>query len=320
VARLGSRRREVPLRDGSHAGTDTKIWREVCELGAATRALAEVQGSTVQSEVAIIVDHEAWWACSLDAHPTVDVRYPDQARAWHAAFTRAGITMDVVPRDADLSRYRVVVAPTLYLVDDATAAALADFAAGGGQLIVTYFSGIVDEHDHIRLGGYPGAFRELLGVRTEEFFPLAEAQTVRLDTGWTASVWTELVHLTGAEAVASYAVGPAGGPLPGVPAVTHRETGAGGAWYVATLLDEAATAALADRVATAAGVNRLAGASRDVEVVRRARPECTYLFVINHGATEAKVEAAGFDLLTGRRHGPVATVPAGAVAVIREDA
>ena len=101
---------------------------------------------------------------------------------------------------------------------------------------MTYFSGIVDEHDHIRLGGYPGAFRELLGIRVEEFTPLREGEQVH---GWTtdrsADVWSEHLHLAGAEAVASYV----DGPVPGVPAVTRHAHGEGTAWYLATRLDQA---------------------------------------------------------------------------------
>ena len=87
----------------------------------------------------------------------------------------------------------------------------------GGTLLVTYWSGIVDEHDHVWLGGYPGAFREVLGVRAEEFFPLREGERVSLDDGASADQWTELLHLDGAKAVSSYV----DGALAGVPAVTQ---------------------------------------------------------------------------------------------------
>ena len=65
-----------------------------------------------------------------------------------------------------------------------TAAAAARLRRGRRRTrLVTYFSGIVDEHDHVRLGGYPGAFRDLLGVRVEEFAPLLPGRSVTLDDG-----------------------------------------------------------------------------------------------------------------------------------------
>ena len=97
-------------------------------------------------------------------------------QALHRALSAPGVAVDIVHPDADLSGYRLVLVPTLYLVTDAAAAPLAAAVeARRPPSLVTYFSGIVDEHDHIRLGGYPGAFRDLLGVRVEEFFPLLPA-------------------------------------------------------------------------------------------------------------------------------------------------
>jgi beta-galactosidase len=178
-------------------------------------------------------------------------------------------------------------------------------------VLVTYFSGIVDERDHIWLGGYPGAFRELLGVRAEEFAPLLPGQTVTLDDGSTADLWTEVLTAPDAEVVARYT----DGPLPGTPALTRRAVGEGVAWYLATRLDDAATAALADRLTRDAGVTRLAGAQPGVELVRRGR----HLFVLNRSHDPVKVPARGLDLLTGERVGGTVDVPAGGAAVVREE-
>jgi beta-galactosidase len=297
-----------------HAGTDTKVWREVVELGRTLEAIAEVRGTRIRADVALVWDWQARWACDVDAHPSVDVRYLDQAGALYRALWDAGVTVDAVRPGADLDRYRLVLAPTLYLVSDADAAALRRYVEGGGHLVTTYFSGIVDEHDHVRLGGYPGAFRDLLGVRTEEFFPLLEGATVRLDDGGTGTVWTELLHLDGAEAVASYA----DGPLPGVPAVTRNRHGRGLAWYLATRLDPAATARVLAAACAEAGVEGVAGAGAGVEAVRRAGDGRSYLFVLNHGHEPAALPAGGVDLVTGAAVEGTLTVAAGGVAVVRE--
>jgi beta-galactosidase len=286
-----------------HAGRDSAKFREVVELGAALTAVGEVAGSHVVADVALLWDWNAWWACDLGSHPSAEVRYVDAVHRWHKAVTDAGATADVVSPSADLSGYKVVVVPTLYLVDDTLAPALAEVVARGGHVLVTYFSGIVDTCDHIRLGGYPGAFRELLGVRSEEFAPLAPGATVTLDDGSTADLWTELLTTAGAEVVASYT----DGPLPGTPAVTRNGT----AWYVATRLDEAATAALAERVLDEAGVTRTG--SDGVEVVRRGK----YVFVLNRSSTEAVVPVTGTELISGTAVAGSVSVAAGCAAVIR---
>ena len=105
-------------------------------------------------------------------------------------------------------------------------------AEAGATVVVTYFSGIVDEHDHIRLGGYPGAFRDLLGVRIEEFLPLLAGESSR-----STARRRPLAPTSGPRTCTSPAPRrsrrTSTGPPPGVPAVTRHEVGSGAAWYVA---------------------------------------------------------------------------------------
>ncbi|HXV92808.1 MAG TPA: beta-galactosidase [Pseudonocardia sp.] len=302
-----------------HAGRESRKFREVAELGAALGSIREVAGSRVEAEVALLFDWEAWWACDAGSHPSAALRYLDAPHDWHAALTGLGVTVDVVHPDADLAPYRLVVVPTLHLASDATAAALAAFAEAGGHVLVTYFSGIVDENDHVRLGGYPGAFRDLLGVRAEEFHPLLPGETVTLDDGSTGSLWTEMLDTPDAEVLARHT----DGPLPGTPALTRRAVGAGAAWYVATRLDVPSASALAARLADAAGVARPDPAPPPgVEVVRRrvqSRGGPSWLFVVNRGAEPARVPARGLDLVSGARVADTVTVTPGGVAVVREE-
>ena len=64
-----------------HAGTDTKVWHEVVELGAQLEAIEEVRGSRVEAEVAILFDWNAWWAVEGDCLPSQDLTYLDLVRA-----------------------------------------------------------------------------------------------------------------------------------------------------------------------------------------------------------------------------------------------
>lgn len=227
--------------------------------------------------------------------------------------------MDFVhPGSSELSRYRVVLVPSLYLVDDAGAANLADFAERGGALSVGFHSGAVDENCHIRLGGYPGAFRDVLGVRTDELFPLLPGETIGLagdvPPGATAGLWSERVRLAGAEAVATYA----DGPLAGVPAVTRRICGGGAAWYLATRPDSTTLADLLHRILREADVHPEHEAPAGVEVVRRCGAEADYVFLIDHAGVGAEITAEGVELLTGKPVDGTVTIPPGGVAVVRE--
>jgi beta-galactosidase len=198
---------------------------------------------------------------------------------------------------------------------------LREYVENGGTLVVSYFSGIVDEHDAVHEGPYPGALRDVLGLTVEEFSPLLKDQLVRV-TGpdgseLTGDVWTEFVVPNGAETIWTYADGLAAGH----PAITRHRLGEGAAWYVSTRLTGEGIDALLGWAADDARIAPRAALPHDVEVVRRAGESGTFLFAINHSATDAKVplEAHGTELLTGERAAGHLAVPAGAVRVVRLD-
>ena len=295
-----------------HAGRDSARFREVCELGAIAARLGELRGSRVEADVAVLWDYQAGWAASGPAMPSGDLEYSLVGQTIHRLLRDRGITADVVHPGADLAAYRVIVVPTLYLVRDEHAAAIAAAAEAGAEVLVTFFSGISDEHDHVRLGGYPGAFRELLGVRVEEFFPLLPGETVDLSEG-TGRLWSEDVTPVAAEVLDVYAAG----PLAGRPAITRAPAGGGSAWYLSTLPDDRALDALLGRIVTTAGVSPAADVAPGVEAVRRRSENGSWLFLANDTGHEQTVDVAGHDLVRDRAVYGVVLEP-GAVAVVRE--
>lgn len=299
-----------------HAGTDTKVWRESVELGEVLGRLDEVRGTQVTARVAVVMEWQAQWATALTGHPSSLVDYDAEGQRWYGAFWDAGITVDVVPADADLTPYDVVVVPMLYSCTEAQAANIAAAATAGAQVVVTYFSGIVDEREHVRAGGYPGAFRDLLGIVVEEFFPLPRGEVVHLDDGSTGVLWAEQVHLQGAKTLAAHT----DGPVVGSPAITRHETGGGAAWYVGTSLAPADVARLVAQVSAAAGVRPEADVPPGVEVVRRRGDGRSYLFLLNHTDQDVEVSADGFDLRHNRPVDGSVVVRSGDAAVIRERA
>ncbi|MDQ0674177.1 beta-galactosidase [Pseudarthrobacter siccitolerans] len=297
-----------------HGGRDTRVWREVVDLGAALKRLAPVRGSRVESRVAIVFDYEAWWASEIDSKPSIDVKYLELLRAFHRSLFLRGVSVDMVHPSASLEGYDLVLVCTLYSVTDEAASNIAAAASAGATVLVSYFSGIADEKDHVRLGGYPGAFRELLGVRVEEFHPLLAGTQLKLSDGTVSSIWSEHVHLAGAEAVQTFTEY----PLEGVPSLTRRAAGDGAAWYLATFPDRDGIESIVDRLLDESGVAPAAGADPGVELTRRRSGDGrSFLFAINHLRSSGTVHASGVDLLSGERFD--GTVPAGGVVVIAED-
>src|SRR5918992_5040128 len=190
-----------------HAGTGTRVHGEVRELGAELRKLDEVAGSRVAADVALLFDWSSWWGLELESHPSWDLRLLDRVRDHYRPLWEAGIACDVVAPGADLARYRLVVVPNLYMVSAAAAERLAAFVAAGGHALISFFSGIVDECDRLHEGGFPGPWRELLGLAVAEHWPLAEDECFELREGWHADTWAEELVLDGAEPLATFASG-----------------------------------------------------------------------------------------------------------------
>ncbi len=235
---------------------------------------------------------------------------------------------DVVPPQRELSGYRLVVAPNLYLLTADDAQRLASYVRDGGQLLVSFFSGIVDAHDRVHPGGCPAPLRELLGLRVEEFWPLDEGRSVAVGDGvrtGRADLWSEVIDLEGAEALARFT----DGDLAGRPAVTRHAYGRGTVWYVGTRLDAALMRALLDDVRAAAGVAPvLPGLPEGVQATVREGVGGRYVFLLNHGARTVEVglpapmrdALAAADATGGGGAGPVERVTLGArgVAVLTE--
>ena len=228
-----------------------------------------------------------------------------------------------MPPDRDLSGYRLVVVPNLYLLRGAGRRPPHAFVRGGGHLLVSFFSGIVDECDRVHLGGYPAPLREALGLHVEEFWPLPEQETVNVrhqdgadGAVSPADLWSEVVVPEGAQTVATFD----SGPLAGRPAVTRNSFGAGSAWYVATRLSPEAMRALTDEVCRSAGAGPvLTGLPEQVQATVREGDGGRFVFLLNHGPEEVEVglaEPMTDALAQGAAPSDRITLPGAGVAVL----
>ncbi|MFI5805126.1 beta-galactosidase [Streptomyces sp. NPDC051561] len=302
-----------------HRGTDARGWRETVRFGAELGRLAEVAGTWISAQVALVLDWESWWALEGTDHPSERMRWRELLRPWYEALHARGITVDFVPPYGDLSAYRLVLAPNLYLLRSEHAERIAAYVRDGGRLVCGPFSGVVDGHDHLHDGGAPGPLREVLGVVVDEFWPIPDGDRVGVGPDAEATWWSEWLVTEGAQTLATYT----SGVLTGLPAVTRHSYGRGSARYVGCHLGAGIGPVLDGALTEAEVLPVLDGPVPDgVEAVRRG----PYLFLLNHGDRETDCPCVpGHDLLTGARTGRVARLgPRGALVVhplksLRED-
>ncbi|MEU1470425.1 beta-galactosidase [Streptomyces sp. NPDC005761] len=297
----------------THAGEQGRTFREIKRLGAELAVLGPaVGGSDVPADVAVLHDWDSWWAGAQEGRPSSLLDYTEVVQRWHRALWENGVVTEFARPDAGLSRFKAVVVPHLYLLDDASIDNLVAYAQGGGTLVCGFFSGIADVDDRIRPGGMDARLRELFGIRTlHEWWPLDAGSTVACD-GFDGTLWSEELEVSeGTEVVAAYR----DGELAGLPAVLRR----GRARYLSTLPSPAALRRLLGDVVREAGVTPvLAGLPDGVEAVRRG----DLLFLLHHGRDSVTVDVPGTyeDLLTGRRADGRVELGRHGVAVLRSAA
>ncbi|MGW6144164.1 beta-galactosidase [Streptomyces sp. NPDC055140] len=294
-----------------HAGEEGRTFAEVKQIGAELAELGlQVPGTRIAADVAVLHDWHSWWAGCQDGRPSANVAYEDVVRTWHRALWEAHLTTDFAHPEHDLSAYKLVVVPHLYLLTDAAIENLLAYARGGGTLVSGFFTGVADADDRVRPGGMDARLRALFGIRTvHEWWPLDPDETV--DCGeFTGTLWSEeLTAEPGTEVSAVYR----GGELDGLPAVLRRDR----ARYLSTLPEPPALRSLLEDVAAEAGVRPpLPGLPAGVEAVRRGQ----LLFLLHHGRDEVTVtlpdDTTYRDVLTGAGHCGSVTLGRFGVAVL----
>lgn len=293
----------------AHSGSgDTRVFKECSQLGAELKALGtETLGADNPAQVGIIFDWDNYWALEYTSGPNIDLKYVDQVHQYYRYFYEHHIPVDMIPVDADLSRYKAVVAPVLYMVKEGMSEALERFVEAGGTIVTGMMSGIVDQSDNVHLGGYPGPLRKMCGIWAEEIDALAPEQSNKLvftdGTETECKLLCDLIRLEGAEVVASYGED----FYKGTPAVTRNGFGKGTVYYVGTQPDHDGLARILDSVAAEANVTPIIPDGTNLEVTRRVAEDGTeYWFLINlSGETQPAPESfkGETDILTGETVG-----------------
>lgn len=301
-----------------HAGEDTKLFRQVCELGETLQTLADagVQGSELErSDTAILFSAESEWATRSETLPSMKLNHWHDVRDWYRAFLDAGTRADIVPLKYDWSDYKTVVLPTVLMLSAVDTRRLADFAAAGGRVVVGYATGLIDENFHTWLGGYPGAgnglLRDMLGIRGEEFNILGsgvegEPEAIRLGAGGevaledaaalngaTTRLWQNDVTVTGdrTQVLAMYAGEEADEwELDGMAAVTRNPYGAGEAYFVGCDLDVADLTKLIRTYLAAPAQSQQSQANTDVLHTVRKSADAAFDFYLPRGKKEVELQ------------------------------
>lgn len=289
----------------AHSGrTDTRAFKEVARLGHDLKKVGPViKGAKTTAKVGIVFDWSNFWALEYVDGITQDLRYVPIILDYYRQFYEQNIPTDVISVDDDFSQYDLVVAPVLYMVKPGLGEKINRYVKAGGNFVTSFMSGMVGPSDNIYTGGYPGPLKDVTGVWVEESDAVVPGHHTKVSVGdheYDANLMCDIIHLTGAQAIATYA----NEFYAGTPAVTENKYGNGNAWYVGSRLEHDGLKKVIDRVIKVSGVKPLVDQATPLEVTKRVTTDGQELyFVLNmsNDSRELPMKFRGYhDLLTGR--------------------
>ena len=299
-----------------HDGTsDTRAFRSVQITGEILKRIDQIAGTTTEAKAAVIFDWENMWALDdCQGYANAGKKYFETCYSYHNEFWKRGIDCDIISRQADLSKYKIVVAPMLYLVDGATANNLRAYVENGGTLYATYMLGTVDENDLCHLGGIPGCgLKEVFGITAEEIdvlYPVERQHATYHGQEHELVDYCEVLRLNGAQPLATYC----DGWYEDMAAVTIHGFGAGLAVYQACRDSGSLKHDVFEQLLTRIDLhpNIPGPLPHGVTAHTRTDGENVYLFVENYSGRKGATLSLGKpmeNLLTGRMEQTIVVPP-----------
>lgn len=277
-----------------HAGRiDTRTGRELKRLAQKLRALEPYLSETsVHAQAAVIMDFDTMYGVEIPCSIQKRIDYMNEVEHYYRYFNKQNITVDVVSATADLSSYKLVVAPMLYMLPESSGEEITRFVNAGGVFVTTYYSGMADLNDRIYPGGYPGVLKDVCGIWVEETDALSAEQKNCVRTSdvlggkdYICGFMCDIIHLEGARSLGVYSED----FYADTPCICENDYGAGKAIYIGSKLDDAGVDAVLTYAVACSGVSSVLPTPEGVEACLRQGKEHSLMFIVNNTAQEQSV-------------------------------
>lgn len=292
-----------------YGGDDTRVFKEVTKVGEDLERLAEITGTETKAKVAVVFDWESRWAMEDAQGPrNKGLFYKESVEKSYYAFRKLGLDVDVIDMEQDFKEYQILAAPMLYMFKKGFSERVSEFVADGGQFILTYWSGIVDETDLCYLGGTPHGLMDVLGLRSTEIDALYDGEEntgipvpgnmLGIERTWKCSNLCDLVEVSTADVMAVYGTD----FYQGMPALTKNSYGKGNSYYICADFEQGFYDELYKKIAETVNLKgALDAIPEGIEVTTRCSEEYQYLFVqnFNRHAVKISLPTDGAEVLLG---------------------
>jgi beta-galactosidase len=310
----------------THDGrADGRVYQEVKQVGHELDLLKPVlEGTRVVADVAILVSPENDWNMRHVPQPSRHFSQRDHLQLFYNAFHARNIPVDFARPTEDLSRYKVVIAPSLQLLAGGEADLLKLYVMNGGTLVATCNTGLVDEHHMAPDSGFPHDLTDVFGLEVMEFDPIppGEENHIAVKAGFTAThlhpgrLWCDIIRPLSCQVLATFAKD----FYAGAPALTLNTFGAGRAIYIGTVSHQPFYLDLVGYLRQLCGVHPLLKVPDNVEVSAREKDGTRVYFLLNHQSTPIRLTffKPVHDFLTNRTFTGNHDLPSHGVLVLDE--
>ena len=294
--------------------SDTRIFFEVSEVGRLLEEIKQTFASNIKSEVAIVYDRENDWAMSDSCGPrNKGLYYREQVLKHYKGVKAMGVNIDIISYDDDLSGYKLLILPMVYMLPEAFSCRIAHFCATGGKAVLTYFSSLVDENDLCYMGRTPHGLDEVFGLRTAELdalydedfneiipvkdmdeeFPVFKAMK---DKSYICKNFCELIKAENAKAIFEFK----NDFYAGFPALTYKSYEKGESFFIAADFEEAFYFDFYRSLILSTDIAFIEDLNPHIEVNKRYTDKYSYLFVANTAKESLDFKAPkGYEVIYG---------------------
>jgi len=305
-----------------HHGQPGRRYDELKLIGSELKRAGErFLGAEHRSRVAMILSYDTRWAF-LGQPNHLDFRYTALFASYYKALHRRNVSVDIVPPDADLSHYQMVIAPALYILPKQIADSLRNFVQNGGMLVTTARAGVKDDANAVVDAYLPGLLSDVCGVEVDEYDVRSADLSVPLELTLPgcdvkiaqAKLWFDVLRPTTAHPVATYR----DEYFSDRPAITLNQFGQGQSVYVGTLGDDNLHDTILGWALESMDIQPILATPDGVEAAERWQGERRLLFLLNHtkNTQEVMLDRSGVDIFSGTEIKDKVTLPPYGVAVL----
>ena len=259
-------------------------FKDLCETA---EKLGDIEGTELRSDIAILYSSDQEYAFKIQPQ-TEGMYYFEQLKAFHDALTRFGVNVDIINWSSDLDKYKVVIAPTIFVTDAKITENFYRYVKNGGTLILTNRSGIKDENNNYRMEMLPTVFGELIGATIEEYDPIGNSeQRIKMTDGkeFICTQWCDILEPINAEVLATYA----DSFYRDKSAIVKNLYGHGHVYYVGTVGKKALYYNLIQTVLDENGIQYFPELPFGVEITTRENATDKFYFIFNNSDVVCEV-------------------------------